>query len=207
MAAVGVRGARKNAIALIDSLEDAFSTELAQQEDDNPWLYEPLPLYDFLKDHLKLELWPAQRQDFEAFLGSTVEETKRIFTQTPPTPYNCGALIYGKGSGKDLISSATLVWFIHVLLCLKHPQSFLGLEASEAIDIAIASPTLRQTRRITFTKFKNRLKGWRWLRDRCEELGIANPDRYLEKATEAADFVELPHKIRIHNLPLDSAST
>lgn len=109
-------------------------------------------------------------------------------------------------SGKDLISSTALVWFIHILLCLHNPQKFLQLEESEPIDIALASPTLRQTRRITFTKFRNRLKNWPWLRSLLPELGVKNSDRYLKKATEAADFVELPHKIRIHNIPLDAAS-
>lgn len=109
-------------------------------------------------------------------------------------------------SGKDLVSSAMLCWFIHILFCLRSPRDFLELESSEAIDIALASPTLRQTRRITFAKLKNRLKGWTWLKDRLRENGIDDPDKYLKKATEAADFIELPHNIRIHNIPLIAAS-
>ncbi|MDA0865385.1 MAG: hypothetical protein O2890_03015, partial [Cyanobacteria bacterium] len=192
------------AIALAGEIELIFADAIDVEV--TPWVEDPLPLPQFMQEHMGLSLWPMQQQDLKAFLGSTVEDTKRLFTQDPPSPHNCGALVWGKGSGKDLVSSAALAWFVHILLCLRNPQEFLGLEASEAIDIALASPTLRQTRRITFTKLKNRFRGWNWLKHRCEDLGIKDPDRYLKRATDAADFIELPHQIRIHNIPLIAAS-
>gem|GEM_PF-4431016 len=200
---------QSRAIALIGEFEAEFSGVKPDSSLKlSPWIHEPLPLTEFMETQMRLPLWPRQREDLEAFLGATSEETKLLFTQNPPTSFNCGALVWGKGSGKDLLASAALVWFVHVLLCLRSPQQFLELEESEAIDLAIASPTLRQTRRITFTKFKNRLKNWEWLKTRLTEpdLNIADPDRFLKRATEAADFVELPNNIKIHNLPLNAAS-
>lgn len=192
------------AIATASALENYFSTTVELASD---WVEDPLPLADFMAEHMGIPLWPVQQEDLEAFLGSTTADAKRLFSQDPPGEHNCGVLAWGKGSGKDLLSSGALAWFVHVLLCMRNPQEFLGLEQTEAIDLALASPTLRQTRRITFTKLRNRLKNWDWLHRRCAELGIRNPDRYLKRATEAADFVELPHKIRIHNLPLIATST
>ncbi|NER81433.1 MAG: hypothetical protein F6K42_18075 [Leptolyngbya sp. SIO1D8] len=344
---------RANGASVIALLGDDWYLDSAAAENTDPWLEDPQPLAVFMENSMGIPLWPVQRQDLEAFLGSTVEDTKRLFTQEPPTPYNCGALVYGKGclgpdehltdaatgktrtvsewaqlkvplllpswngsevvlrvtspvyrkgrsplyrvtlkdgrsftatsehqclspegwlplknfrvghtrllttpqkglytsridvsfhieildiqelgessyydltvpgthcyfdsqgichhnSGKDLIASAMLAWFVHILFCLRSPKEFLGLEPSEAIDIALASPTLRQTRRITFTKLKNRLRGWGWLKNRLRDLGVANPSKYLKKATDAADYIELPHDIRIHNIPLIAASS
>jgi hypothetical protein len=177
-------------------------------EDTGPWIADPLPLHEFCEKHLDVVPWPSQREDLSQFLGATTEDTKRLFTQNPPTVYNCGILCYGKGGGKDTLASVALVWFAHVLLCLRNPQKFLGLAPQEPIDIALASPTLRQTRRVTFTKLKNRLKTCTWLRGHLArpEFGIKDVDRYIKRATDAADFIELPHGIRIHNLPLQSSS-
>lgn len=186
------------AIACAEQL-DSIS---AVTHEASPWLEDPLPMGEFMSSHMNLPLWPQQQADLEAFLGSSGDDAKRLFSQSPPTPYNCGVLAYGKGSGKDLLASAAIVWFIHVLLCLRSPKEFLGHEPSEPIDILLASPTLRQTRNITFTKLKNRLRGWEWLHGRLGALGISDPSRYLERATEAADTIRLPHDINVYNVPL-----
>lgn len=193
---------RANAIALLELLQEPVVVN------DGPWLQDPLPLHEFCDRHLDVTPWDVQREDLSRFLGASAEDTKRLFTQDPPTVYNCGILCYGKGAGKDTLASVCLVWFAHVLLCMRDPQSFLGLAPQEPIDIALASPTLRQTRRVTFTKLKNRLRTCTWLRDFLTrpEFGITDVDRYIKKATDAADFIELPHNIRIHNLPLLSSS-
>lgn len=194
---------RANAIALLELLEEPQAIA-----DGNPWLEDPLPLHEFCEKHLDVTPWAIQREDLSRFLGISAEDTKALFTQDPPTLYNCGILCYGKGAGKDTLASVCLVWFAHVLLCMRDPQAFLGLAPQEPIDIALASPTLRQTRRVTFTKLKNRLRTCTWLRSHLgrPEFGISDVDRYIKKATDAADFIELPHNIRIHNLPLLSSS-
>lgn len=333
---------RANAIALLELLEEPQAIA-----DGNPWLEDPLPLAEFCRQYLDVTPWDTQQHDLSQFLGTTAADAKALFTQEPPTPYNCGILCYGKGclgprdritdqasgitrtmaewaalgepllvkswdgqqvvlaeaspvyckgedtlyqvtlvdgrqftatadhrclsdggwlpisqcrdktlltdtgyvwvkavtgagrspyrnltlpyydltvqetgcyfddqgilhhnSGKDTLASVCLVWFAHVLLCMRDPQAFLGLAPQEPIDIALASPTLRQTRRVTFTKLKNRLRTCTWLRSHLErpEFGISDVDRCIKKATDAADFIELPHNIRIHNLPLLSSS-
>ncbi|MDA0673785.1 MAG: hypothetical protein O3C67_08795 [Cyanobacteria bacterium] len=192
------------ALALADELEGLQG--LVEEAEPGDWIEDPLPLAEFMAQHMGLPLWPLQRQDLESFLGGSVDATKALFSQNPPTPYNCGVLAYGKGSGKDLIASAMIVWFVHVLFCLRSPKDFLEHEPTEAIDILLASPTLRQTRNITFAKLKKRLKGWKWLQDKLAALGIANPQRYLERATEAADTIRLPHDINIYNVPLLGAN-
>lgn len=349
-----------NAIAILNALDGWGEPAESTSVDLGDWLEEPLPLHEFCAQYLDVNPWTAQREDLETFLGQTREDVKRLFTQDPPSDYNCGILCYGKGclgpdelltdygsgqtktvkewasdgrslvvlswdedvqqytlekaspvyrkgvdrmyritledgrwflatanhrclspagwllvsdlqaghsqvlakppcsngqrpdslpcswpqltkvlsvealgdseyydltvqnthcyfdaqgilhhnSGKDTLASLSIVWFVHVLLCLRDPQSFLGLPPQEPIDIALASPTLRQTRRVIFTKLKNRLRTCSWLRSHLQrsEFGIKDVDHFLKKATEAADFIELPNVIRIHNLPLQSAS-
>lgn len=199
---------RDNAIALLDELGDWDELTAVSSVATGDWIEDPLPIAEFCKKYLDVSPWPKQQEDLEKFLGSTQEDVKRLFTQDPPTCYNCGILCYGKGGGKDTLASISLVWFAHVLLCLRDPQVFLGLAPQEPIDIALASPTLRQTRRVTFTKLKNRMRTCTWLHEHLsrKEFAIADVGRYIKKATEAADFIELPHNIRIHNLPLLSSS-
>ncbi len=193
-----------NAIALLELMSQGQEPTAG----DSPWLEDPLPLGEFCRAYLDVTPWDVQQQDLSQFLGTTAADAKALFTQNPPTLYNCGILCYGKGAGKDTLASVCLVWFAHVLLCLRDPQDFLGLAPQEPIDIALASPTLRQTRRVTFTKLKNRLRTCTWLKSHLarSEFAIADVDRYIKKATDAADYIELPHNIRIHNLPLISSS-
>jgi hypothetical protein len=197
-----------NALALADLFDELASVSTGVEESPNPWLEDPLPLGEFCRAYLDVTPWDTQQEDLSQFLGTTAADAKALFTQDPPTAYNCGILCYGKGAGKDTLASVCLVWFAHVLLCLRNPQEFLGLAPQEPIDIALASPTLRQTRRVTFTKLKNRLKTCTWLRGHLArpEFGIKDVDRYIKRATDAADFIELPNGIRIHNLPLQSSS-
>lgn len=200
---------KKQEAALLEVLELEFAEEKGAIDDD-PWREDPLPLQEFVESSLhlssgqRISLFPAQLEDLQAFLGATAEDAKSLFSQSPPTAYNCAVLAYGKSSGKGYMVSICLAWLLYVLLCLKDPQKFLGLAPAEPIDIALCSPTLRQTRRITFQKFKNRLFSWRWFRDRLAADGI-DPDRFLKNKI-GADFIEFPGGIRIHNLPLDTTA-
>lgn len=113
-------------------------------------------------------------------------------------------------SGKDLTSALALAWFTHILYCLDHPQKFLGLEPTEAVDLAIASPTLRQTRRVTFTKLKNRFRRWPWLRGVLKEHYGVDFERHWKTHVQA-DMIELPlgpdgGVLRVNNLPLDTSA-
>jgi hypothetical protein len=178
---------------------------------DPVWREQPLPIAQFAEQQMGIGLWPVQRECLEGFLGATVEDTKRLFTQDGPTPFNCGVLALGKGSGKDYTSALSLAWFTHILYCLREPHKFLGMAATdEAIDLAIASPTLRQTRNITFRKLSNRFRKWPWL---CEVLrkehGIDFKKNWASHVQ--ADRIELPlgqdgGVLTVNNLPLNSSS-
>ena len=188
---------------------DALWADLPEDDSDPIWWTESgpiLPIGKFSKQYLGISLWESQQEDLESFVGASVEDTLRLFTQERPTPYNCGVLAWGKGSGKGYVASIFITWIIYLVLSLKDPHAFLELAPDEAIDIALASPTLKQTRFITFDKVKSRLKKLSWLHNRLRSLGIFDTARFLKKATEAADFIELPNKIRIHNLPLKPSS-
>jgi hypothetical protein len=336
--------------AIADAFDEVFAIQEEEEDTEDPWRESPLPLDEFVRSPLhlssgqRISLFPQQLEDLQAFLGASADDAKALFSQEPPTDFNCAVLAYGKSclgagerlldystgetrsiskwaaigrsllleswdertgrkclkwssppflkgrdrlyrvtlvdglnqwsfvatakhrcfsllgdwlkvedfevgdtwllmsdrfaavsaieplpegdfydltvsethcyfdaqgilhhnSGKGYMVSICLAWFVYVLLCLKDPQSFLGLAPAEPIDLALCSPTLRQTRRITFQKFKNRLYSWEWFRSRLESEGI-DPDRFLKNRI-GADFIEFPRGIRLHNLPLDSTA-
>jgi hypothetical protein len=120
-----------NALALADLFDELASVSTGVEESPNPWLEDPLPLGEFCRAYLDVTPWDTQQEDLSQFLGTTAADAKALFTQDPPTAYNCGILCYGKGAGKDTLASVCLVWFAHVLLCLRNPQEFLGLAPQE----------------------------------------------------------------------------
>lgn len=203
---------RDNAIAALAVLDDNRGDRggILTPVSTDPWREHPLTLAQFCEKMMGIELWPVQQECLEAFLGSTPADAEALFSQNPPTPYNCGVLAWGKGSGKDMTSAICLAWFTHILYCLKHPQEFLELEPTEAVDLAIASPTLRQTRRVTFTKLKNRFKNWPWLREVMRDQYQIDFDRHWKNHVQA-DLIELPlgpdgGVLRVNNLPLDTGA-
>jgi hypothetical protein len=201
---------RDNAQAALAVLDDGDRDDVLTGVSSDPWREQPLTLAQFCEQMMGIALWPVQQECLEAFLGSTPGDAKALFSQTPPTSYNCGVLAWGKGSGKDMTSAICLAWFTHILYCLKHPQEFLGLEPTEAVDLAIASPTLRQTRRVTFLKLKNRFRRWPWLREVMRSQHGLDFERHWRNHVQA-DLIELPlgpdgGVLRVNNLPLDTGA-
>ena len=86
-----------NALALADLFDELASVSTGVEESPNPWLEDPLPLGEFCRAYLDVTPWDTQQEDLSQFLGTTAADAKALFTQDPPTAYNCGILCYGKG--------------------------------------------------------------------------------------------------------------
>jgi hypothetical protein len=191
-------------------LLDTYTPPPDEHTGDLIWEEDPLPLDEFVRhpDHLSngipdsLFLFPEQLVDMEAFLGV---DPKQIFEAEREIQFTQAFILWGKGGGKDLTVAITQAWITHILLCLRDPQSYLGLPAGEPIDNMVIAYNQTQSRTVYFTKYKYRLKHWPWLRRRINtiERDPGASDRYLKDGGGfmGADSVILPHGIRCWALP------
>lgn len=176
---------------------------LVEMDEENVWLEQPAPFEEFVtsKEHLDLPpLFERQREFVRALLGEDpcgifedpLTGTKRI--------YQLAIGLWGKGSGKDYVCSIIVCYCVHILLCLRDPQTYLELAPGEAIDLVNVAYNAEQAKRVFFTKLKARIERWAWLNERFN-IVIAGkrqngyrPDLPVVQVND--DHVEFPNKIR-----------
>jgi hypothetical protein len=183
---------------------------------DYPWLDEidplftPLSLPHFLRDHLGVSLYPKQEEDLLAIVG---DDPKKTFDSALCNLPSQGIILYGKGSGKDYIVSCTVIWAIHVLLCLKNPAMYLGQAFGENIDVVTVAYSREQAQSVLFYKIKARLRSCPWMNQALvrwlEQMGISmKPDRYLKEGGGyvGGDSIIFPSNVRLWALPATDAA-
>jgi hypothetical protein len=111
------------------------------------------------KKHLNQQgLSPRQYEAVYDLIGHdplkvfSMERTKRV-----------GVFLWGKGSGKDYVTSVLQAYLFYILLCMKDPHAYFNFPQEENIDIMNVAPTAQQARKIFFSKFTSRIKNWKWL--------------------------------------------
>lgn len=82
-------------------------------------------------------------------------DPQAVFTATDK-PRVC-ILCWGKGSGKDLMSSYVIAYLAFLLNSLTNPQAYFQLAPGEALDIINVAPNAQHARDIFFAKLKERL--------------------------------------------------
>ncbi len=184
---------------------------------DYPWLDEidplftPLALPKFLKDHLGVTLYPKQEEDLLAIFG---EDPKRVFDPDRPKGSKAqGVLLWGKGGGKDFSVSCSVLYAVHILLCLKNPAVYLGQAFGENIDIVTVAYSREQAQSVLFYKIKARLRSCPWmvraLSVWLKQTGLAmTPDRYLKEGGGyvGSDSIIFPSNVRLWALPATDAA-
>ncbi|VVB50678.1 Uncharacterised protein [uncultured archaeon] len=115
-----------------------------------------------------------------------------------------GVFLWGKGSGKDYVTSVLQAYLFYILLCMKDPHAYFDFPQEENIDIMNVAPTAQQARKIFFSKFTSRIKNWKWLLDnfkvsfRGAPLRRSCGSRMEVRITDAA--VETANNIRCNSL-------
>jgi len=115
------------------------------------------PTFD---EFVRLPQWTAfgeltPRQD--AFL-------RRAFSFDPNTVFDASkrvttaVALWGKGSGKDMLSSLFIAWVAFVVNSLRDPWEYLGMAPGEPIDIANIATTANQAETVYFKKLQARIK-------------------------------------------------
>ena len=155
------------------------------------WVYNPVTLEIFIRDHLDLPpLSARQLQDLLTLVGPEPTET---FKQS--VPYNVLCMLAGKGSGKDYMASILITYFLYLLLCMRNPQAYFGQSPGEALDIIIVSYSQEQALQISFDKIKQRIKNWFWLRSK---FTIIWGDKYITDKGKP-EIMVLNDTIKTHN--------
>jgi hypothetical protein len=107
-------------------------------------------------------------------------------------------------SGKDFMVSCVMIWAIHILLCLKNPQKYLGQADNENIDVITVAYNQLQIRTVLFFKIKQRLKASTWFKGAIARLvPDVTPERYLKEGGGwvGADSILFPLNLRMWAVP------
>lgn len=81
------------------------------------------------------------------------------------------ALVLGKGSGKDLLSTIICARVAYQLLCLRDPAGYYGKPKDDNIDIVNVAINAQQANKVFFSGLKKRVKNCAWFRGRYKERG------------------------------------
>ena len=110
----------------------------------------PVTFSIFCKEFLNQPIHDTKLSVIEAIMGSN----PLIWDTT----YIEALLLWGKGSGKDFITSRLLAYIGYWLKCLRNPQKYFGIAEGTPIDFANVSINSAQAREVFFKEFVSTLK-------------------------------------------------
>ena len=159
-----------------------------QLEDPNStvrsiWREEPIALREFVESEKYCNLPPLTTVQYEAAIAILGEDAKNTFDPEKGTSKSIAVLLWGKGSGKDYLTSILQLYCIYIVLCLKEPQKYFNQAPGENLDIINVAYNASQARNVYFTKFLERLKRCAWFRKR---FNIVQSGRVLGKRKKDA---------------------
>lgn len=183
-----------------ESIDIATPLKVAHDPDSMDWLETPVGFRDFceLEEHLNLlpKGWKqgeegalSDRQYYDA-LQILGEDPRKTFDPVYRT-YTFAAILWGKGSGKDFLCSIIQAYICYLLLCMRSPQDYFGFPAGESCDILNVGKKGQQGERVYFSKFRQRLINWKWLR---KHYNIIDEGKVLHKAGKDKPLCKLGTK-------------
>lgn len=181
---------------LCDSVLNDFDSVF--KIDNEVWAEDPISFRDFVisKEHMNFP--PLSERQYSPSDFMFGNDPKKIFDNGNTT----AILAYGKGAGKDTITSLLMSYVVYVLLCMRSPQKFFNLPEGEPIDLLNVAVNAQQASGVFFEKFKQRLIRWQWLRDKYPVkfsgsfLGQARIDDILNTVTITQNAAIFPNNIR-----------
>jgi hypothetical protein len=133
-------------------------TDLPPRDRDDPevdWEVDPPDLDTFVTSPAYLGLPPLSSRQLRALTEGLERDGRELFS--PHCRYHELVLVWGKGSGKDLLASIIIAYVAYVVLCLRNPQRYFGLAPRESIDIVNVATRAEQARDVFFEKLKSHL--------------------------------------------------
>jgi hypothetical protein len=101
-----------------------------------------------------------------------------MFDAKEGTGVSIAVLLWGKGSGKDYLTSILQLYCIYVILCLRDPQEYFGQAPGEPLDVVNVAYNANQAKNVYFTKFLERLKRCGWFK---RHFDLVQSGRLLER--------------------------
>jgi len=108
------------------------------------------------KDHMDIVLSDRQLKAAKVMLG---DDIYKIFDNKK----ELAILVWGKGSGKDLISILILCYVVYLLLNMKSPQKYFKMPESEWLDCVNTAPSAQNAATVFFEKLRQKILRWKWL--------------------------------------------
>jgi hypothetical protein len=169
--------------SLSDELNKLFLSEFDEViEGDPDWKENPVDLDTYIGSPLYQDLPPLTVRQRKAAIAILGEDSKKIFRRT--TGITTGVFLWGKGAGKDYLSSIIISYLAYVLCCLKSPQKYLGIAPGEPIDIVNVAYSATQANLVFFAKLKQRLQ---------KPMFARFSPHIIE------DKIEFPNEVRLHS--------
>ena len=152
----------------------------------------PVDIKTFCESEDYLGLPRLSKIQYDAIEASTqiysVELLNELYPDDPDlvaskllTTYNEVLLLWGKGSGKDFISTISCAYIVYLLLCLRDPQKSYGKPKGDYIDIMNIAINAKQASQVFFVGLKARIKNCPWFAGKFQERQgeIEFPDKFI----------------------------
>jgi len=181
-----------------DNLGNLFDSVFEIKKDDSPFKEKPLNFFDFLKskDHMNFQtLTKRQGQIAEFLFGYDATD---MFNNQNTLAIICA----GKGSGKDTLARFFNSYIAYVLLCMKSPQQYFGLNVFDSIDLMNVAASSGQAQDTFFEALKYFVKKWPWLTDKYKikssgiTLGQLKYEEDVDAVTLTQNGIKYPNLIR-----------
>ena len=175
--------------------------DIEDPETDLVWRENPVSLRTFVETLAYCNLPPLTPVQFDAAISVLGEDPKKIFDSLERCGINIAVLLWGKGSGKDYLTSIIHLYCIYVILCLFEPQLYFDQAPGEPLDVINVAYSGEQAKNVYFTKFLERLRRCRWFRERFNmyqsgrSIAKKNPNA-LGDVHIGATMVSFPGNIR-----------
>ena len=100
---------------------------------DVDWRINPVTFEEFVASQEHMDHPPLSPRQLNAVYSHLGKDPKKIFAGR--SRYTISVLLYGKGSGKDLMASLVHCYLTYVLLCMRNPQKYFDWPETEHIDV------------------------------------------------------------------------
>lgn len=168
---------------LLGDLGDLFLQEIEDVVEGDPdWREQPVDLDTYICSPLYQDLPPLSPRQRTAIVSLIGEDPKQMFNRT--NGITTGVFLWGKGAGKDYVTSILISYMSYVLCCLKFPQKYLKIAPGEAIDIINVAYSASQANLVFFSKLKQRIQKPMF-------------NQYAPHIIE--DKIEFPNQVRLHS--------
>jgi hypothetical protein len=143
------------------------------------WKYggEPVPFDVFCEQCLELRLFPKQREVFND--SGTLRASDLL---NPQRAIQVLTVVFGKGSGKDIMIAAFIAWHGYVVMNLANPFQVYGAHKDTKLSIINVAPSAEVAKQVFFDYLLKNIK-----------KPVFKPFLYDQRRQIQTDSIQFPH--------------